>query len=229
MDALPEPVRLAAREPRGATALIYVLLLNPIESVREAQVRMLKPRIGSEGSLKMSALLSSLRDLNELIKIPLLELALPALRRLSLAEYAAFRENIAALIAADQQVDLFEFALQKMLRRHLEPKFNPVPQPEVRYSRLSELSGDCSTVLSALAHAGQDTIKDAQAAFKRGATELEPDDGRLRFVALAECTFSSIESALNDLAQATGSSKKIFLGACAQTVAADGRTYWPGR
>ena len=223
MEALPEQVRRAAREPRGATDLIYVLLLSPVESVREAQLRLLKSRLSSEASLKISALLSVVRDLNELIKIPLVALAFPALRRLSLPEYAAFMENTAALIAADRQVDLFEFALQKMLRRHLEPKFKPVPKPDARYSALNELTVFCSTLLSALAHAGQDTSNEAQAAFERGAKLLKQDGADCKFVALAACTFNAVEAALDGLARAAFPLKKLFLDACALTVAADGR------
>src|SRR2546430_15063434 len=125
MEALPEQVRRAACEPRAATALIYVLLLSPVESVREAQLRLLKSRLSSEASLKISALLSVVRDLNELIKIPLVALAFPALRRLSLPEYAAFMENTAALIAADRQGALFAFAFRKRLGRPLETKLTP--------------------------------------------------------------------------------------------------------
>ncbi len=222
MEALPEPVRRCAREPRGATVLIYALLLSPAEGVREAQLRLLKSRLGSEASSQINTVLSGIRDLNALVKIPLVELSFPALRRLSLLEYAAFMENTAALIAADQQVDLLEFALQKMLRRHLEPKFKPVPRPEVRYSAVEELGVACSALLSALAHAGQDTTKAARIAFERGVKPLNPDGANFQFVTLAECTFLAVEAALDDLAKATPQLKKLFLGACAQTVVADG-------
>jgi len=81
--------------------------------------------------------LSAIREVNEIVKIPLVDLTFPALRRLSLPEYAAFMPGIAELVAAEQQVDLFEFALQKMLRRHLEPNFKPVPEPEVRHNSVN--------------------------------------------------------------------------------------------
>src|SRR5439155_4608045 len=222
MEALPEAVRQAAREPNGATALIYVLLLSPLASVREAQVRLLKSRLGSEVSLKINTMLSAVRQLNELVKIPVVDLTFPALRRLSLPEYAAFKANIAELVAADQQLDLFEFALQKMLRRHLEPNFKPVPGREIRYHSINEVVTACSTLLSALAHAGQDPAKEAQAAFDRGIKHLKPDGENFWFFALAECTLTAIESALDQFSEAAPQIKKLFLGACANTVAADG-------
>ena len=110
-----------------------------------------------------------------------------------------------------------------MLRRHLEPKFKPAPKPDARYSGLNELAAFCSALLSALAHAGQDTSKEAQAAFERGAKLLKQDGADFKFVALADCTFNALEAALDGLAGAAFPLKKLFLGACAQTVAADGR------
>ena len=222
MEALPETVRVAAREPRGATALIYVLLLSPVESVREAQVRLLKSRLSSEVCLKINALLSAIRESNELVKIPLVELTFPALRRLSLAEYVAFNQNIAELVAADQQVDLFEFALQKMLRRHLEPNFKPVPEPEIRYDSLRGLAEACATLLSALAQAGQDTADGVQAAFGRGVKHLKADRADFKLALIQQCTLPAIESALERLSQSTPQIKKRFLSAGAQTAAADG-------
>jgi Zn-dependent protease with chaperone function/uncharacterized tellurite resistance protein B-like protein len=222
MEALPEAVRHAAREPGGATALVYVLLLSPLASVREAQVRLLKSRLSSEVSLKISVMLSAIRPLNELIKIPLVDLTFPALRRLSLTEYAAFMANIAELIAADQQVDLFEFALQKMLRRHLEPTFKRMPEPEIRHTSVNGVTTACSTLLSALAHAGQDPAKNVQAAFERGVSHLKLDGANSRFMALGECTLTAVEAALNDLSEASPRIKRQILSACAHTVAADG-------
>jgi len=222
LEALPEAVRQAARQPHGASALIYVLLLSPLASVREAQVRLLKSRLSSEVSLMINTALSAIRELNELVKIPLVDLTFPALRRLSLPEYAALMANIAELVAADQQVDLFEFALQKMLRRHLEPNFKLVPEPEIRHNSVNRVAAACSTLLSALAHAEQDSAKEAEAAFERGVSQLRTDGANFRLMALADCTLTTMEAALNDLSEATPRIKKLFLCACAHTIAADG-------
>lgn len=222
MEELPEPARRAVREPHDATALIYALLLSPAETVREAQLRSLKSRLSTEMCLKVNTVLSAVRGLNELVKIPLVELAFPALRRMALADYVLFMENTASLIAEDQQVDLFEFALQKMVRRHLQPRFKPVPQPDVRGASPGGFGAACSTLLSALAHAGQDTANGAESAFARGAEHLRQEVAPLKFLALSDCTLNALESALDNLATAAPSAKKRFLAACAQTVAADG-------
>lgn len=222
LAALPDSVRRATRDPRGATALIYVLLLSPVESVREAQLRLLKSRLSSEAGLKVSELMSLARGWSDFVRIPLVELTFPALRRLSLVEYTAFVQNLGELVDADRQVDLFEFALQKMLRRHLEPVFRPVPRPAPVPGGLAERGAPCSTLLSALAHTGHDTLKEAQAAFARGAAGLGPDAARFRFLGLQECTLEAVESALDALAGLPVPARKAFLEGCVRAVAADG-------
>jgi hypothetical protein len=97
-----------------------------------------------------------------------------------------------------------------------------VPEPEIRHDSVNGVAAACSTLLSALAHAGQDPAKEAQAAFGRGVSQFKPDGATFRFLALVECTLPTVEAALNDLAEATPQIKKLFLCACAHTVAADG-------
>ena len=118
-------------------------------------------------------------------------------------------------------MDLFEFALQKMLRRHLEPNLKPMLEREIRHHSVNGAAAACPTLLSALAHAGQDPVEEAQAAFGRGVGHLK-SGAQFRFLELPLCTLTAIESALDELAEATPQTKKAFLGACVQTVAADG-------
>ena len=80
---------------------------------------------------------------------------MPALRELSPRQYRSFRDRIDPLILADQRVTLFEFALQRMLLRHLDQHFEQAPPPAMRYRSLAPLLDLCAVLLSALAHAGK--------------------------------------------------------------------------
>ena len=160
--------------------------------------------------------------LGEHARIPLVGLALPALRQMSAADYDRFQRNVQSLITADQQVDLFEFALQKMLRRHLDPRFKSVPQREVTCHSLQGIRYDTAIVLSALAHVGGDTVDRAQAAFQVGVRQLNTPTLEFKFMSESDCTLNTIEIALDHLCEATPELKKRVLGACVQTVAADG-------
>jgi len=223
IDGLPDLIRHSGHQPAGATALIYCLLLAADENVRVEQLRYLSEQINEEARRQLETLLPVVSMLEQRAKIPVVELTFPALRRLSLVEYESLSKHVQHLAVADRQFDLFEFALQKMLRRHLEPNFKPVPKEETRYYSLGGLTFACSTVLSALSHTGQDTAEEARAAFDRGVKLLGAATGDFRFMPITDCTLSAIEIALDNVAEAAPRLKKRFLQACVETVVADGQ------
>ena len=90
---------------------------------------------------------------------------------------------------------------------------------------MSGLTNACSLLLSALAHTGQDTVEQSQTAFVRGQKHLKSAGSEFRFMALEDCTLNALEIALNSLREVAGQQKKLFLEACAQTVAADDRIH----
>lgn len=223
IEELPELIRKAGREPAGATALIYSMLLAADENIRAEQLRYLSEQSDKEARQQLETLLPVVSALDERTKIPLVELTFPALRRLSRLEYESLSTHVRHLTDADRQFDLFEFALQKMLRRHLKPNFMPVPKAETRYHSLGGLAFACSTVLSAMSHTGQDTAEEARAAFDRGVKSLGAATVDFRFMPITDCTLNSIEIALDNLAEAAPRLKKLFLQACVETIVADGR------
>lgn len=154
-------------------------------------------------------------------KLPLVELTFPALRRLSSDEYAAFSGELRRNIESDQQIDLFEFAIQKMVRRHLDPCFKGPSKQTVRHIRLKPLAPSCSVLLSALAHAGQDTIDQAETAFRQGCTTLGVPADDMQFVPLPKCDLPHLDAALDELATAAEGIRNLILNAALQVISAD--------
>jgi hypothetical protein len=154
------------------------------------------------------------------IKIPLVDLALPALHRLSPQQFEQFRAAITAL--AINQDDLFAYMLQKIVTRHLEAQFLPARKPLTQFYALRGLARDCGVLLSATAYAGQKDAGQARRAFDEGAQLLAPAAGcEIPWLPPDECGLSNLDSALERLGQAVPQIKKNVLNACAQTVAAD--------
>lgn len=223
MEGLPESIRQAAHEPCGAAALIYCLLLGSDGTVRSEQLRYLHGNIDREMFQILETLLPVVATLDPRAKIPVVELTFPALRRLSRDGCESLSKHVQSLVATDRQLDLFEFALQKMLRRHLEAHFKTIPRPSVRYYSIAGLKFACSTLLSALGHTGQETEEQASTAFERGVKSLGTAASDFRFMPISDCTLNAIEIALNNVAEAAPRLKKLFLQACVETVVADGQ------
>ena len=61
------------------------------------------------------------------LRLPLVSMVVPTLRRLSRDQFQTFVAGVRELIQADNQVSLYEYALQRLLLRHLAPHFGIAP------------------------------------------------------------------------------------------------------
>ena len=128
-NSLPEAVRSAAREPRTAVALIYAMLLSQDAVMCEQQVAQLGRQTTQMIYETTVALVPVVQPVARRMRLPLVELAMPALRSLRPDEFQQFTRTLKWLIESDRQIDLFEFVLHKIIRRHLEPRFTQTRPP----------------------------------------------------------------------------------------------------
>lgn len=221
--AVPPSLQDAARDPLGAHALVCAFLLADEESARKKQLEELG-RATSDGVRQETIRIwPDVQGVPPQARIPLVDLALPALRRLSSAQFEQFRAAVNTLVASDSETDLFEYMLQKIVMRHLETRFYPERRPVTQFYDLRPLARDCGVLLSATAYAGQDDPAQARAAFAQGAESL----GRIARCEIPwlppdECALPHLDRALDRFSQSVPQIKKNVLNACAQTVAADG-------
>jgi hypothetical protein len=210
----------------AARAVVLGLLADPDEAVRERQLDAAR----KSGDAALLAELDHVLPLSVRLpaeaRLPLLDLTLPALRRLSGPQYQVFRGQVDALVAADARVTLFEYALHRVLLRHLEPAFGRQEPPRVAHTTLRQLGHPCAVLLSTLAHAGASGPTEAAAAFAAGAAGL----GRIPGLALlpsADCTFRRLDDALARLAAVAPARLRELVAACGAAVAHDGLVSGP--
>ena len=221
-NSLPESVKATAREPFDAVALIYVLLLSEEEALRASQLKGLAERTNSVIYGKTAALFPEVAPIAAHTRLPLVNLALPALRQLRSDEFEQFRKTLQWLIESDQQIDLFEFVLQKIIRRHLESHFNKTRPPTTQYYSIKPLVPDCCVVLTALANVSSGDPAEVERAFFAGAPYLRAPDGEFQLLSREACGLAEIDAALNRLALAVPQIKKNLIDACIHVVGADG-------
>jgi Zn-dependent protease with chaperone function len=221
--ALPEVLREAVHEPMSASALVYGLLLSPDEDARRAQLEEMRRVMPEPLVRETQRLLPALLALDPAARLPLAELSLPSLRRLAPGQFEAFDRNVQAIIESDRQIDLFEYALRHLLRRHLEPQFRQSRRPVIQYHVLKPVLPDVNLVLSGLAHVGHDDPEATLRAFKVGTGKLGLSGESITLLEASKANLAQIDAALDRLAQCSPPIKKQVLEACLQTVAADGK------
>jgi Zn-dependent protease with chaperone function len=222
-DSLPDTVRAAVREPLDATALIYALLLSNDDSQRAQQLAELEKRAGAPISGKAVALYPDVSKIAAHAHLPMVNLALGALKQLTGDQYENFSKTLDWLITSDGKIELFEFVLQKIVLRNLDSQFHGARKPVVQYYSIKPLVPDCALLISALANLSSNDPAAIQKAFDAGAPYLRsPDDTGLQLLPRAQCGLGQIDAALDRLAQAVPTIKKNLLDACVHVIGADG-------
>ncbi|MDA1278235.1 MAG: M48 family metallopeptidase, partial [Verrucomicrobia bacterium] len=113
-NAFSEKVQSAAREPLDAIALIFAMLLSPDETLRAKQLTEMDGRTAPGICETTAALWPEIAPIASRARLPLVNLALPALRQLRPDEFEQFSRALQWLIESDGQIEIFEFVLQKI-------------------------------------------------------------------------------------------------------------------
>jgi len=221
-NSFAEKVQSAAREPLEATALIYAMLLSADETARAKQLTELARRVAPGLGETTASLWREVAPIAARARLPLVNIALPALRQLRPDEFDQFSQALQWLIESDGQTEIFEFVLQKIVRRHLASQAGETHPTSIQYHTLKPLVPDCSVVLSALANVSSSDAAEIEKASRAGASHLGAKAEGLQLLSRETSGLEQLDTALDRLALAAPQIKKNLLEACVQVVGADG-------
>jgi Zn-dependent protease with chaperone function len=220
-DSMPDVLRVAAEEPFSARALIYALLLDPRADFRDLQLTRLKADAGPRDFAETLRLVAPVQALPDTHRLPLLDMAMPALRQMSSRQHRAFRAQVEGLMAADQRLSLFEYALRCVLHRHLDAQFLPQPQTRSVHSSPQKLTHAVTNVLALLAWEGQPDADQAAAAFDTAMRYYIGGDHTHRLPPREKCSLAEFDAALQALNQSVPAVKRRIVVACTACILAN--------
>ncbi|MFA7669363.1 MAG: M48 family metalloprotease, partial [Burkholderiaceae bacterium] len=213
--ALDPELREAAHDAYAARALIYGLLLAKSDTVRARQLAVLEQRADPDVYRYVHKVMGKLAVLEPRLRLPLVGLTVPALKQLSGTQYATFKDCLSQLIMADNEVNLMEWALYRVVVHNIEPS-----PSNVKDIALSSLRNECQILLSALVHAGHMDDGDTRISFDAAAASL-PCEG-MRLLARETVSTSSLGNAVDRLSHIAPSDKRSLIEALARGVEHDG-------
>src|SRR5215471_8757613 len=220
-DSMPDVLRLAAQEPFSAHALVYALLLDPRADLRALQLTRLKAGAGPWDFAETLRLVAPVQALPDAYRLPLLDMAMPALRQMSPRQHRAFRAQVELLMVADQRMSLFEYTLRCVLHRHLDAQFLPQRQTRPVHSSPQKLARPVATVLALLAWEGQPEPDQAARAFDTGMRGYIGGDHTHRLPPREECSLAKFDAAMQTLTQSVPAIKRRIVVACAACILAN--------
>ena len=217
LDSIPTRLREATRDVATAQVLVYGLLLSGDKAARDQQQALVAQHAGQAAADALAGLRSAFSVVDPAARLPLLQLAVPALRTLDAAALDRFATTLDELVHADGRVTPFEYAVQKMLLSQL--RLAQTPNRKTQFDSFDGLHTEIAVVLSALATLSS---KDTTTAFAAGAAQLPLLAGQLALLEPAACGLEQVDAALDKLAVSSLPIKKRLLVATAHVIASDG-------
>jgi Zn-dependent protease with chaperone function len=220
LAALPAALRETVRNADGACAVLLALLLAPKEEVMAQQLQALETAGLAELAQRAAAAAPLTRNLSPAFHLPVIDLALPAVKGAPDEAKTALLAGIEAVINADRRIELHEFVVLTLVRHQLAA-------PERRQPaslKLAHLREHAAVLLSLVAHAG--TRPDAagpraealQSAMQAGADAM----GDITLPQYHQLSFEQADAALAALKQLAPMQKALLMRGLFAAVTADG-------
>ncbi len=222
IENIPRTVLNSVRSAFGARAVIYGLLLDNDKTVRADQLISLEKYADQDVFMELSKLIDEISSLRAELRLPLIDLAVPALKTLSEKQYIVFRKNVRNLVKADRKMDLFEYSLQHVLMRHLEAHFGFGGKNLLTVHSISRVGEEISCILTLLARQGHIDESDARRSFTNAVrTFSEKDRKYFNFLSEKRCGLKGFDHALKQVRQAAMPIKESLISACLECIVSD--------
>ncbi len=217
-SGLPPVLIAAAHQRERAIDVVLALLLSRETTHRAASEALIADRLGSTRRDGAIGLIGLLEDLPASSYMPLALIALPSIKRRPESELTAVVECLDALIHVDGRLDLFEFALARLIRQDLFESRHPGQSQSM--TKLPHVEADAVLLLRMLAaHGG--SAERAQRAFAAGLSVLYPRSAH-RFAAPPDNWPEHLDRALTALDGLIPPAKETLVLALATTAMFDG-------
>ncbi|MCR9106623.1 MAG: M48 family metallopeptidase [Gammaproteobacteria bacterium] len=206
-----------SHDPLGAQALVLSLLVNAQTALAEVQLQIVD-EVGVQGLRDTVALLyPQVQQLGPPLRLPLLEMSIPALKAISPRQYRTFKTTCLRLIKADKRTELHEWCLFQLLRHYLDSEFVRVAPSTARHRKLTRVRDELRVALSVMAYEANERPAEQ---FSLGASELGFND--MQILPADQATVVAFSRAVNELANCYPLLKPRVLKALVRTATGDG-------
>jgi hypothetical protein len=166
--SIPDNVNQAAHSTEWAPEVLFYTLLDSDREVREQQLLVVAGKMGSDSEAQVRALLEAGDLPSPEQRLPLLEIAFPALKRRPPDFVSRVLETAKAMIDADGRVDVFEYLLARVITMQLRESYNPHRVRIAGNKSITTCRNETLSLLAVLAFHGSDVSGEAEAAFAAG-------------------------------------------------------------
>lgn len=221
--ALPAPLYQAVHDRESSLLLVLALTISDVAEVAQRQREIIEAQLGGDRAERTMSLHDELATLDPQLHLPLLQLCMPVIKKRPRPQLHYLFELVEHLLDVDEQRQLFDYVLLRVLGAYLDEK----PESDLAGAARPDLRTDQALVdlLAVTAAFGHDTSDAARDAFEAGLAVLTPqrktltlpDFGRLDGLR----DIGRLDAALDKLSELSLAAKRNVLGALLAVIRQD--------
>lgn len=215
--SISEDLHSAARSTEWAREVVCLLLLDANEGIRQQQKLIIAKNLGNQSLQYVEHLENLGGELLKEHRLPLAEIAFPALKRRPVEDIENLKKTIEELIHIDGEIAVFEYALARMLQQFLNESLDPSKEPVHGNKKLETLQPKVLELLATVAAIGHQDPKNIEAAWSAGAKELGLEQS---YIATKDWR-KTLDKALPELDKLNPAAKEQLIRALITTVTYD--------
>jgi len=222
-QSLPESLYDAAHSSELAYLLTIALVLDRSGKHVERQLSLAQEQLGAQRAQLIRRYYNELAKAGAEYRLPLLEIAFPALKLRPPQELAYVISMIGRMIEIDDEVDLYEYCFYRILTSSLEQATDPSGRRGVRHPRRRDLRAATINLLRIIANYGHESDADREASFQCGLATLGPWAQQQDYAHERKTTAAVLDHSLDVLLGLNSNGKESLFRAISTTAAFDGK------
>lgn len=220
--SIPEDLYAAAHSVGQSYLLTLALILDRSGDHFEDQMNLLEEHMGAELAGLLRGYQEQSMQVGAEYRLPLLELAFPALKRRPDVQLAELTELAHRLVQSDGETDLYEYCFYRVLLLNIGHATHPSGGSTRRRGTPREVAQAALNVVTIVARNGHEDPAEAQAALDAGAALLGKWAANASIDSTQEFSADVLDESLDFLLPLNGKSRRKMVLAICEAAAHDG-------
>jgi Zn-dependent protease with chaperone function len=222
-QSTPESLYEAAHSSEFAYLLAIALILDRSGRMVDRQLGLAREQLGTERAKLLRRYYDELGRTGPEYRLPLLEIAFPALKLRPAPELSYLVSLTTRMIEIDGEIDLYEYCFYRILMSNLGKAVDPSGRRRATRSNRADLQASAIGLLRILADYGHQDDAAREAAFATGIKALGPWAGDHRYASNRKFTVEVLDHSLDVLLGLNSKGKESLLRAISATAGHDGK------
>jgi len=220
-QSIPDSLYDAAHSSELSYLLVIALVLDRSGSVLQRQMALTSERLGEQRTRLVRQYYDALQQTPAEYRLPLLEIAFPALRQRPVPQLAYLAELTGRLIDVDGEIDLYEFCFYRVLSGNLQHSLHPARRQRRSHAGRKEVRDAAVNLLRFIAHHGHPDDTAGEAAFRAGLARFGGWGDAYSYRDNQSLTTAELDQCLNLLVALNGEGRQMLLDAVTRVVLHD--------